>query len=66
MDMAEILCNELNESFDDFVKECLNVDKNEFFNIKPDAYYKRYFQWGVKRGMLTLIITISTALEALK
>jgi DNA polymerase elongation subunit (family B) len=49
IDMANILCKELNESFDDFVKECLNVDKNEFFNIKPDAYYKRYFQWGVKK-----------------
>lgn len=49
MDMAEILCSELNDSFDDFVKECLNVEKNEFFSIKPDAYYKRYFQWGVKK-----------------
>lgn len=49
MNMAEILCNELNESFDDFVFECLNVKKNEYFNIKPDAYYKRYFQWGVKK-----------------
>ena len=49
MNMAEILCNELNDSFDDFVMECLNVKKNEYFNIKPDAYYKRYFQWGVKK-----------------
>jgi hypothetical protein len=46
---AEILCEELNESFDEFVKETLNVDKNEFFRIKPDAYYARYFQWGVKK-----------------
>jgi len=46
---AEILCEELNDSFDDFVKETLNVDKNEFFRIKPDAYYARYFQWGVKK-----------------
>tara|TARA_B100001939_G_scaffold128063_1_gene110957 strand:- start:16405 stop:19026 length:2622 start_codon:yes stop_codon:yes gene_type:complete len=43
------LCDELNDSFDDFVKETLNVDKNEFFRIKPDAYYARYFQWGVKK-----------------
>lgn len=48
-DMADILCRELNKSFDDFVKETLNVDNNEFFNIKPDAYYARYFQWGVKK-----------------
>ena len=48
-DMADILCRELNKSFDDFVKETLNVDKNEFFNIKPDAFYARYFQWGVKK-----------------
>jgi hypothetical protein len=46
---AETLCDELNESFDDFVKETLNVEKNEFFRIKPDAYYARYFQWGVKK-----------------
>ena len=49
MDMAEILCAELNESFHDFTKETLNVARNEFFNIKPDAYYERYFQWGVKK-----------------
>jgi DNA polymerase elongation subunit (family B) len=49
VDMAQILCSELNDSFDDFTKETLNVAKNEFFNIKPDAYYERYFQWGVKK-----------------
>lgn len=49
MDMAEILCADLNESFHDFVKETLNVDRNTFFNIKPDAYYARYVQWGVKK-----------------
>ena len=48
-DMAQILCAELNESFHDFTKETLNVARNEFFNIKPDAYYERYFQWGVKK-----------------
>lgn len=48
-DMAQILCSELNESFHDFTKETLNVARNEFFNIKPDAYYERYFQWGVKK-----------------
>jgi DNA polymerase elongation subunit (family B) len=49
MDMAELLCADLNESFHDFVKETLNVDRNTFFNIKPDAYYARYVQWGVKK-----------------
>ena len=47
--MAEILCSELNASFSDFTKQTLNVAKNEYFNIKPDAYYSRYFQWGVKK-----------------
>ena len=27
----------------------LGVPKNEFFKVKPDAYYSRYFQWGVKK-----------------
>jgi DNA polymerase elongation subunit (family B) len=47
--MANMLCLELNESFHDFTKETLNVPHNEFFEIKPDAYYARYFQWGVKK-----------------
>ena len=47
--MANMLCLDLNESFHDFTKETLNVSRNEFFAIKPDAYYARYFQWGVKK-----------------
>ena len=43
------MCLALNESFHDFVKETLNVEKNTFFTIKPDAYYARYVQWGVKK-----------------
>lgn len=46
---ANILCHLLNDSFDDFVKQTLQIDKNEFFRIKPDAYYDRYFQWGAKK-----------------
>ena len=39
----------LNETYDDFVKQYLNVDKNEFFLVKRDAAYERYFSWGVKK-----------------
>tara|TARA_R110001592_G_scaffold210521_3_gene462090 strand:+ start:7895 stop:10573 length:2679 start_codon:yes stop_codon:yes gene_type:complete len=46
---ANILCHLLNDSFDDFVKQTLQIEKNEFFRIKPDAYYDRYFQWGAKK-----------------
>lgn len=49
VNMADILCHKLNNSFHEFTKLNLNVPKNEFFNIKPDAFYKRYFQWGVKK-----------------
>jgi DNA polymerase elongation subunit (family B) len=47
--IGNILTNGLNESFHDFVKETIGVDRNEFFKVKPDAYYQRYFQWGVKK-----------------
>ena len=47
--MATMLCDYLNGTFDDFVKATLGIDKSRFFHIKPDAYYRRYFQWGVKK-----------------
>jgi DNA polymerase elongation subunit (family B) len=47
--MATLLCIGLNETYDDFVKATLGVSKNEFFRVKPDAYYARYFSWGVKK-----------------
>lgn len=47
--IGTILCKDLNDSYDDFAKVNLNVDKNEFFLVKPDAYYRRFFSWGVKK-----------------
>ena len=47
--MAHFLCSYLNGTFDDFVQQTLGVSKSRFFHIKPDAYYRRYFQWGVKK-----------------
>jgi len=46
---ANILTEILNASFDEFVQTTLGVPKNEFFRVKPDAFYARYFQWGVKK-----------------
>jgi DNA polymerase elongation subunit (family B) len=46
---ANILTKILNDSFDEFVQTTLGVPKNEFFRVKPDAFYARYFQWGVKK-----------------
>ena len=47
--MATLLCIGLNATYDEFVKTTLGVSKNEFFRVKPDAYYARYFSWGVKK-----------------
>ena len=47
--IGTILCRDLNDSYDDFSKQTLNVDKNEFFLVKPDAFYRRFFSWGVKK-----------------
>ena len=47
--MATLLCIGLNATYDEFVNLTLGVSKNEFFRVKPDAYYARYFQWGVKK-----------------
>lgn len=47
--IGNILTIGLNESFHQFVQETLGVERNEFFKVKPDAYYSRYFQWGVKK-----------------
>ncbi len=47
--IGNILTRILNESFHDFVKHTVGVERNEFFKVKPDAYYARYFQWGVKK-----------------
>ena len=46
---ANLLCDMLNKTYDDFVKETLNAPSNVFFEVKPDAYYRRYFQWGRKK-----------------
>ena len=47
--IAEIICKKLNESYHEFAKFALNRDENEFFLIKPDAYYRRFFSWGAKK-----------------
>lgn len=47
--MAHFLCSYLNSTFDGFVQETIGVSKSRYFHIKPDAYYRRYFQWGVKK-----------------
>ena len=47
--MANILCVMANDTLDEFVKKYLNVEHNEFFKVKPDALYERYFAWGVKK-----------------
>ena len=39
----------LNDSFHEFVQTTIGIPRNEFFKVKPDAYYSRYFQWGVKK-----------------
>ena len=39
----------LNGTYDDFVQTYLNTPKNDFFLVKRDAAYERYFQWGVKK-----------------
>jgi len=49
MSCANIITKILNDSFDEFVQTTLGVPKNEFFRVKPDAFYARYFQWGVKK-----------------
>jgi len=46
---ANLLCDMLNKSYDRFVQETLNAPSNVFFEVKPDAYYRRYFQWGRKK-----------------
>lgn len=47
--IANQLCIELNSTYDDFVYKFLSIPKNEYFLVKPDAYYERYFSWGVKK-----------------
>jgi DNA polymerase elongation subunit (family B) len=47
--IANILCIMLNKSYDRFVQETMGVEKNEFFFVKPDAHYERFFSWGVKK-----------------
>lgn len=47
--IANMLCIMLNNSYDRFVQETLGVEKNEFFFVKPDAHYERFFSWGVKK-----------------
>ena len=47
--IANLLCIMLNGSYDDFVKKTFNVDKNSYLYVKPDAYYERFFSWGVKK-----------------
>ena len=47
--IGNILCKMMNDSYDLFVQTHLQVPKNEFFFVKPDAYYRRFFSWGVKK-----------------
>tara|TARA_R110002167_G_scaffold118513_11_gene295174 strand:+ start:1 stop:1824 length:1824 start_codon:yes stop_codon:yes gene_type:complete len=47
--ISNILCIILNNSYDKFVQENIGVSKNEFFFVKPDAHYERFFSWGVKK-----------------
>jgi len=49
MNVANLLSLQLNETFHDFCKQTLNVPRNEFFAIKPEEVYARYFQWGSKK-----------------
>ena len=49
MSCANIMTKILNDSYDEFVQTTIGVPKNEFFKVKPDAFYARYFQWGVKK-----------------
>lgn len=49
LSIANILSIKLNESFHDFCYQALNVSKNEFFHIKAEEIYARYFQWGRKK-----------------
>jgi len=46
---ANLLSIQLNESFHAFCQQTLGVPRNEFFNIKPEEVYARYFQWGRKK-----------------
>ena len=47
--VANMLSIQLNETFHDFCKQTLGVPRNEFFAIKPEEVYLRYFQWGAKK-----------------
>lgn len=49
LSIANILSIQLNESFHQFCQESLNVPRNEFFHIKAEEIYARYFQWGRKK-----------------
>ena len=42
----------LNDSFDAFVQTThWRVPKNEFFRVKPDAFYARYFPMGSQEAI---------------
>jgi len=47
--IGNLLCHALNDTYDHFTKTTLNVERNEFFFVKPDAFYRRFFSWGVKK-----------------
>lgn len=49
LSIANTLSAMLNESFHDFCMTHLSVPRNEYFRIKLDALYRRYFQWGRKK-----------------
>ena len=46
---ANLLCLILNGTYDEFVQTTYGIERNEMLMVKPDAYYERYFAWGVKK-----------------
>ena len=43
------LCFTLNGSYDEFCQTNYGIPKNEYLFVKPDAFYERFFSWGVKK-----------------
>jgi hypothetical protein len=46
---ANILCLMLNKTYDEFMQTTYGIEHNEMLMVKPDAFYERYFVWGVKK-----------------
>lgn len=46
---GNLLCFTLNGSYDEFCQNIYGIPKNQYLYVKPDAFYQRFFSWGVKK-----------------